>query len=255
MHDMLWFVVGVLVGAGLAWFWLERKVTERQNAMEANYEGRLKHLQDEVRRADQAHEETKAMLRELIAQRGAAGGGEAGAAAELERARSETERARAEARRLGDEIARLEAQLRERPAPAPLPAAAAAAAPPPAPVDARAQRLRAIDAKLKMLPAGSSARAALLAERSRLLGGDSPVTAAAELPAAPAGAEPDDLEVIKGIGPVIHAELKRMGIVTFAQLVSLTPEQIERIEEAIGFPGRVSREHWIEQARARLAQA
>ncbi len=259
MHDMLWFVVGVLVGAGLAWFWLERKVTERQNAMEANYEGRLKHLQDEVRRADQAHEETKAMLRELIGERGAAGAGDAGAAAELERARAETERARAEAGRLGDEIERLRAELRERPSLAPLPAAAApvaaVAAPPPAPVDARAQRLRAIDAKLKMLPAGSSARAALLAERSRLLGGDAPAAVIADLPVAPAGAAADDLEAIKGIGPVINAELRKMGIVTFAQLVALTPAQIERIEEAIGFPGRVAREHWIEQARERLAGA
>lgn len=263
MHESLWFVVGVLVGAGLAWFWLERKVTERQNAMEANYEGRLRHLQDEVRRADQAHEETKGMLRELIAQRSAAAAGDPAAAAELAQARSETERARAEAHRLADEIERLRAELRERPALAPLPAAAApvaeatpVAAMPPAPVDARAQRLRAIEARLRMLPAGSSARAALLAERMQLLAADSATPpAAAELPAMAAGATPDDLEAIRGIGPVIRAALNKMGIATFAQLAALDAAQIERIEEAIGFPGRVAREQWIEQARERLAQA
>lgn len=256
MGDLLWFVVGVLVGAGLVWFWLERKVAERQGAMEANYEGRLKHLQDEVRRADQAHEETKEKIRELIAERNAAGGSADAAAAELAASRRDTERAKAEAERLARELDVLRSRMRERPALQPIPAASALvttdSGPPPAPVDATAQRLRAIDARLRMLPAGSSARTALLAERARLSGGAAATT---DLPAAPPGATPDDLEVIRGIGPVINGELRRMGIVTFAQLVALSPTQIEQLEEKIGFPGRVAREHWVEQARERMAKA
>ena len=64
---------------------------------------------------------------------------------------------------------------------------------------------------------------------------------------------PDDLEIIKGIGPFINRELVAMGIVTFAQLVALTPTQIDYLEDKIGFPGRVAREHWIEQARELMA--
>lgn len=258
MGDLLWFVVGVLVGAGLVWFWLERKVAERQGAMEANYEGRLKHLQDEVRRADQAHEETKEKLRELLSERNAAAGTADSAAAELAAARRTADQAKAETTRLERELDACRAELRDRAVLPPIPAAAALAtvapAPPPAPVDAAAQRLRAIDAKLKMLPAGSSARAALLAERARLSGAGPAVQAQPELPAAPPGAAPDDLEVIKGIGPVINGALRQMGIVTFDQLVALSPAQIDHLEDRIGFPGRVAREHWIEQARELMAR-
>jgi predicted flap endonuclease-1-like 5' DNA nuclease len=255
MDAFLWFIVGILVGAGAAWIWLERKVAERQSAMEANYEGRLKHLHDEVGRADQAHEETKETLRGLMAERNAAAAAADVAAADLAAARREGERAKVEAARLAGELDSLRAELKERSAPQPA-ASVMVAAPgqPPVQIDATAQRLRAIDAKLRMLPAGSSARTALLAERTRLASTDSAVPAGAELPAAPPGAAPDDLEVIRGIGPRINGELRQMGIVTFAQLAALTPTQIGHLEEKIGFPGRVAREHWIEQARELLAK-
>jgi predicted flap endonuclease-1-like 5' DNA nuclease len=128
---------------------------------------------------------------------------------------------------------------------------------PPAPIDPTTQRLRAIDARMKMLPAGSSARANLLAERNRLLGSADDGVAAIEpmaMPRAPADQAPDDLEVIKGIGPRIHRELEALGIVTFGQLVALSPEQIALIEEKTGFPGRVGRERWIDQARGLMAR-
>lgn len=232
----LWLLVGFVVGAAVIWFVVKRRVDDHTASIETSYEGRLKHLQEEVGRADAAHDETKAKILGLLEERNAA----------EERAGKAGERAAALERELAaarDEIARLQSLPRSAPVPA-----VAAPAPVPATVDPALQRIRAIDAKLKMLPAGSSARNALLAERAGLLDGGT----AAALPAAPPGAAPDDLEIIKGIGPKINDELKAMGIVTFAQLAALSPAQVTTLEERIGFPGRVAREQWIEQARQRL---
>lgn len=62
---------------------------------------------------------------------------------------------------------------------------------------------------------------------------DAPVRAAGipASPAAPAGfGEPwDDLEIIKGIGPVIARKLNDAGITTFAALGALTPTRLREI--------------------------
>lgn len=353
MWWLLWLLIGIAIGAAVVWAIIKRRIDEQIAATEASYESRLAHLQAEVGRADQAHEETKVTLRELLADRNAANdraqrlGEEAAAArraaaaaqaqeskvaAELATARTEIDGLKAElvqCRQRGQELEaraaktrelvdELEARIRdmpappaaepdhEPPAPAPvtgdgseaaerlkaietklaelpvdvtahtalkqerdellritggdlplpgMPPEAAETVPiPPRPLpDGRAQRLKAIEARLKMLPAGSSARATLLAEKARL--SDAGDGAATALPTAPDGAAPDDLEIIKGIGPVINRELIAMGIVTFAQLVALTPAQIDYIEDKIGFPGRVAREHWIEQARELMGGA
>jgi predicted flap endonuclease-1-like 5' DNA nuclease len=49
----------------------------------------------------------------------------------------------------------------------------------------------------------------------------------APVPAAPPA--PDDLKIIKGIGPVIERKLNDAGITTFEQLGNLTPSDLERI--------------------------
>jgi F-type H+-transporting ATPase subunit gamma len=61
--------------------------------------------------------------------------------------------------------------------------------------------------------------------------------------------EPDDIEDIVGIGPVIGAHLRDQGVTTFAQIAAWTADDAVRIGDEIDFPGRVEREHWIEQAR------
>ena len=71
-------------------------------------------------------------------------------------------------------------------------------------------------------------------------------------PAAPVSAAraEDDLTEIKGIGKVIERRLHELGVTSFRQLAELSPAEAKRINEAIDFPGRIEREHWIEQARA-----
>lgn len=71
--------------------------------------------------------------------------------------------------------------------------------------------------------------------------------AATPLFKAPKG-EPDDLTVIKGIGPVAAKDLNEQGITTFAQLAKLTDRDIARIDEAMSFSADQIKD-WREQAK------
>jgi large subunit ribosomal protein L21 len=71
---------------------------------------------------------------------------------------------------------------------------------------------------------------------------------AAPLFSAPAG-EPDDLVVIKGIGPVAAKDLAAEGITTFAQLAGLSDADIETIDSHMPFSADQIRD-WREQAKA-----
>jgi len=71
--------------------------------------------------------------------------------------------------------------------------------------------------------------------------------AAAPLFKAPKG-EPDDLTVIKGIGPVAAKDLNEQGITTFAQLAKLTDKDVARIDEHMPFSADQIGD-WREQAK------
>ena len=62
----------------------------------------------------------------------------------------------------------------------------------------------------------------------------------------------DDLKLINGIGPALERRLNDTGIYTFADLVRLTPEELEA---RLGNPRRVATADLIEQARALAGQA
>lgn len=65
---------------------------------------------------------------------------------------------------------------------------------------------------------------------------------------APNG-EPDDLKKISGIGPVIEKKLNEMGIYHFSQIADFTEKDIDLVNNAIDFPGRIERDEWLDQAR------
>lgn len=75
-----------------------------------------------------------------------------------------------------------------------------------------------------------------------------PVKAAAAQKKAPA-AKGDNLRRLIGIGPVNEKLLKGQGVTTYAQIAAWTTADIERIEHALQFGGRVERERWVEQAK------
>ena len=70
----------------------------------------------------------------------------------------------------------------------------------------------------------------------------------------PGSAHRDDLQVINGVGPVIEKSLNRYGIKSWEQLASLKAKDIKTIDEALDFPGRITREQWVAQAKSLVKQ-
>lgn len=68
-------------------------------------------------------------------------------------------------------------------------------------------------------------------------------------PAAPQPPDPRDLERIRGIGPVIAATLRSLGITTLHQVAALSDAELDRIDAHLdAFPGRARRDRWVQQA-------
>jgi len=68
-----------------------------------------------------------------------------------------------------------------------------------------------------------------------------------------AAAEGDDLTELDGVGPVIKGKLYAEGVTTFAQIAAWTDAEKARIDELLSFKGRIDREDWIGQAKAKVA--
>ena len=67
--------------------------------------------------------------------------------------------------------------------------------------------------------------------------------------------EPDDLKKISGVGPVLEKKLHDLGITTFEQVANFTAEDIEKVDDALNFKGRIERDDWVGQARAQADEA
>jgi len=96
-----------------------------------------------------------------------------------------------------------------------------------------------------------------------------PVVGAAPDPAAPVATsdqrkpealaaardgQPDDLKLIKGIGPKLEALCHRLGFFHFDQIAAWTPAEVAWVDDNLeGFKGRVTRDDWVAQARVLAA--
>lgn len=67
---------------------------------------------------------------------------------------------------------------------------------------------------------------------------------------APRNGAPDDLSRIKGLGPKSREKLNALGVFHYDQIASWNLDNARWIGAAIGAPGRVERDKWIQQARA-----
>lgn len=66
---------------------------------------------------------------------------------------------------------------------------------------------------------------------------------------APAVGEPDNLLLIKGIGPKLNTLLSDLGITRFDQIAAWTSGDIAEVDQYLGnFKGRIARDNWVEQA-------
>lgn len=69
----------------------------------------------------------------------------------------------------------------------------------------------------------------------------------AELPGA--SGPPDDLQLLKGVGPKLAEMLNARGITRFDQIAKLSPGQIEALDAEMGaFRGRLARDKIAEQS-------
>jgi NADH-quinone oxidoreductase subunit E len=98
-----------------------------------------------------------------------------------------------------------------------------------------------IEATLATLPADATPeqKADAVGERPRAL-------------EAPRGSGPDDLQRIKGVGPVNEKRLHELGVYHFEQIAAWVRSEIRWVATYLSFPGRIDREQWVAQA-VRLA--
>ena len=67
---------------------------------------------------------------------------------------------------------------------------------------------------------------------------------------APVSSIPENLELIKGLGPKVNTLLKGLGVTSFAQVASWTAADVSEIDAQLGaFAGRITRDNWIDQAQ------
>lgn len=144
--------------------------------------------------------------------------------------------------------------------------------------DAESARLLAkrLDAELGDARRGASAiEGDLLAARARIeelealvssgpasstaaVGFVGPETASEHEPKAPTrrapgdvdDGEPDNLQLIDGVGPKLEQFLHKQGITSFGQLAALDEAGVDALQaELREFPGRIERERWVPQAQ------
>lgn len=61
---------------------------------------------------------------------------------------------------------------------------------------------------------------------------------------------PDDLKMIKGVGPKMEGLLHKLGVFHFDQVASWRKKEVEWVDDNLeGFKGRVSRDEWVKQAK------
>ncbi len=67
---------------------------------------------------------------------------------------------------------------------------------------------------------------------------------------------PDDLKKIKGIGPKLETLCNSLGFYHFDQIAAWTDAEVAWVDQNLqGFKGRVSRDGWVEQAKALAAES
>lgn len=60
----------------------------------------------------------------------------------------------------------------------------------------------------------------------------------------------DDLKRISGIGPKLEQVLNGMGVRRYADVALWSDKDVQRIDDQLGFAGRIVRDGWVAQAKA-----
>ena len=85
-----------------------------------------------------------------------------------------------------------------------------------------------------------------------------PAPAAVEPAALPVGnpkiaaavGSPDNLRLIKGVGPKLNGLLNKLGVTRFDQIAAWQAGEIAEVDQYLeAFSGRITRDSWIDQAK------
>lgn len=61
---------------------------------------------------------------------------------------------------------------------------------------------------------------------------------------------PDDVALLKGVGPKLVVLLQSMGVTSLEQIAGWSPTDISEIDAKLGaFAGRIARDNWVDQAK------
>ncbi|MFT6459717.1 MAG: NADH-quinone oxidoreductase subunit E, partial [Pseudophaeobacter arcticus] len=66
------------------------------------------------------------------------------------------------------------------------------------------------------------------------------------------GGLPDDLKLLKGVGPKLEQTLNDLGFFHFDQIAAWSEAEVAWVDSRLKFKGRIERDGWIAQA-AKLA--
>lgn len=67
--------------------------------------------------------------------------------------------------------------------------------------------------------------------------------------AAAVSSGPDDLKLLKGVGPKLEEKLHANGVTSFAQIAAWGPKDVTDMDDKLAFKGRIDRDGWVEQAK------
>lgn len=68
---------------------------------------------------------------------------------------------------------------------------------------------------------------------------------------SPRDGQADDLKLIKGVGPKLEQVLNALGFYHFDQIAAWSANEVAWVDtNLMGFKGRVSRDNWVQQAKA-----
>ena len=121
-------------------------------------------------------------------------------------------------------------------------------------VDALSKRAASAPAKAPKVAAKPAAKSPARATSAKA----SKSTSGFSIPnrlAAPRGGKPDDLLLIKNIGPINKRKLNEHGIYHFDQIAAWKHSDIAAVEAYLEFDGRIAQEDWINQAKQLAAQS
>lgn len=237
---LLWFCLGAVLGLVAAWFLLEKRYDAKLSEQRADWQARVSDAERALEREKSAHGVTR---QDLVAARST----RAGAPQALAEMTANYEAAL----KLADDAKHQIVTLRRQNNDLTLRLAASNGA---------AEAEESEDEKIAELEAEVMVRdrriGVLERELAEAKAQSTRIVAAlptTETPAAKASGtlrDSDDLTKIKGIGPVLKDKLHGLGITTFRQIADFRESDIERVDAALAFRGRIEREKWVEQARS-----